>query len=71
MALIEFTEKSGNPVWINDTAVEAVGVIYSDGTVTGDLPDAKPLTYVILKSGATFHLDHKTETVVGRLQPYI
>ena len=71
MALIEFMEKAGNKVWISDDSVEAVGTIYSDGTETGVEPNAKPLTYVLLKSGNTLHLDQDAKHVIGRLQPYI
>lgn len=71
MTLIEFTERSGNKVWINNDTVEAVGTVYSDGTETGENPEAQRLTYVLLTSGDTIHLDHTPEVVVGRLQPYV
>lgn len=71
MALIEFIEKAGNKVWINDESVEAVGSLYSDGTETGVNPAAKLLTYVLLKSGNTIHLDQGIESVIRRLHPAI
>lgn len=71
MALVEFMEATGNKVWISDDSVEAVGTTYSDGTDTGEVPDAKRLTYVLLKSGNTIHLDQEVGHVIGRLQPLI
>jgi len=69
MALIKFMEKAGNYVWINEDAVDAVGLVYSDGTETGENPDAKPLTYVLLRSGATIHLERDAEQVANLLKP--
>jgi hypothetical protein len=69
MALKKFMEKSGNPVWINEDQVAAVGTIYSDGTERGEAEGAEPMTYVLLSSGVTLHLDHGAEAVANRIQP--
>lgn len=67
MALKQFTEKKGQPLWLNPGHISALGTIYSDGTETGEAPNADRLSYVLLKNGATFHLDHTVEEVAKRL----
>lgn len=65
--LKKFIAKAGNEVWINPVHVEAVGLIYSDGTEEGDDPLAKAQTYVLLRSGNSLTLDQKPEWVADQL----
>lgn len=67
MRLEKFTEKAGNPVWIDSASVDVIGTIYTDGTEVGDDPSAEPICYVVLKSGVTVHLDQSAEGVAKRL----
>lgn len=67
MALKQFTEKPGNPVWINEDHISAIGTIYSDGTETGEAPNAERMSYALLTNGVTLHLDHTAEEVARRL----
>lgn len=67
MALKKFMSHVGNPVWIDDEQVIAVGTIYNDGTETGEKPEAEPIAFVSLASGLTIHLDHSAEYVAAEL----
>jgi hypothetical protein len=67
MALKKFMSKAGNHVWIDDEQVAAVGTIFTDGTETGEHPDAEPIAYVLLANGESIQLDHSAEVVAQRL----
>lgn len=69
MPLRKFKDLAGQAIWVNEDHVSAVGTIFSDGSATGESAEARPITFVLLISGETLHVDHSAEAVSLSLSP--